>query len=75
MPPATVTRRHTHANMVIVCDDDHGDWLLVEDAWSTVAPTIELRPARSGQVLLDPLITMATEDDAFAALIDRKSVV
>ena len=55
--------------MVIVCDDDYDDWLLVEDAWSAVAPAVELRHAKDGQVLLDLLNTMATEDDTFPALI------
>jgi CheY-like chemotaxis protein len=68
-PPVPVTRRHTHAAMVIVCDDDYDDWLLTEDAWSTLAPTIELRHANDGQVLLDLLYTLATEDDTFPALI------
>jgi two-component system response regulator len=55
--------------MVIVCDDDHDDWLLIQDAWAHVAPTVELRYAKDGQALLDLLTTMATEDDTFPALV------
>jgi CheY-like chemotaxis protein len=68
-PEVPITRPHTHANMVIFCDDDYDDWLLVKDAWSAVAPTVELRHASNGQVLLDLVTTMATDDDTFPALI------
>jgi CheY-like chemotaxis protein len=64
-----ITRWHIHADMVIFCDDDYDDWLLVKDAWSAVAPTVDLRHTNNGQVLLDLLTTMTTDDDTFPALV------
>jgi CheY-like chemotaxis protein len=68
-PKSPITRPHTHAEMVVVCDDDEDDWLLIEDAWTHVAPNVELRYTQDRQALLDLLTTMATQDDTFPALV------
>jgi len=60
---------HTHENIVVVAEDDTDDYLLIEDAWTEVSPSIHLVRAENGRHLLELLAGMAPERRVCPAIV------